>query len=111
GRARAAAHRDRVPAAALLHAPPERGAVEDAAVRACLRLRRRSRQQRDRGLRAQAARNDRRRPDRDPPGPGLPVPRRRSGNRRGPGAMNSLRNRLSLWLALVLVAAAALLAA
>src|SRR5690606_39895141 len=69
--------------------------------RARLRLRRRARQQRDRGLRAPPANAARRSMHRDAPRPGIRVPRRR---------MSSLRNRLTLALTLVLAAMAALLA-
>src|SRR5690606_39782974 len=61
----------------------------------------RARQQRDRGLRAPAARAARGAVHRDAPRPGLRVRR---------PAVNSLRNRLSLALSLVLLVAAGLLA-
>src|SRR5690606_10008909 len=96
------AHRHRVPTAALLHAPPRRSAVEDASRRACLRLRRRARQQRDRGLRAPPAPAARRAAHRDPARPGVRLRRRRR--------MKSLRSGLPLSLSRLLVVGVALLA-
>src|SRR5690606_37137905 len=100
-RPRAAAHRNRVPAVAILHATPRHRAVEIPARRARLRIRRGARQQRDRSVRAPAAHASRCAPDRDATRPGIRVSQRR---------MSSLRRRLAVALSLVLLAVAALLA-